>query len=119
MRSNTEFCYGTAGRSSALKDMGYTMTEMEDYLSYVGDVIEVATPRLRSEVSRKFWDGFVEPVVIVPLIASQVRATVLISVPLLALITTESDDLCMASTLLKNIPCRPRNSHKSVATVLE
>ena len=61
------------GRSSALKDMGYTMTEMEDYLSYVGDVIEVATPRLRAEVSRKFWDGFVEPVVIVPLLASQVR----------------------------------------------
>ena len=53
-------------------DMGYTMTEMEDYLSYVGDVIEVATPRLRAEVSRKFWDGFVEPVVIVPLLASQV-----------------------------------------------
>lgn len=49
------------------------MTEMEDYLSYVGDVIEVANPRLRSEVSRKFWDGFVEPIVVGPLLAANVR----------------------------------------------
>lgn len=58
-----------------LKDMDYTMTEMEDYLSYVGDVIEVASPRLRAEVSRKFWDGFVEPIVVGPLLAANVRST--------------------------------------------
>lgn len=56
-----------------LKDMDHTMTEMEDYLSYVGDVIEVANPRLRAEVSRKFWDGFVEPIVVGPLLAANVR----------------------------------------------
>eukprot|EP00892_Ulva_mutabilis_P000723 jgi/Ulvmu1/10651/UM066_0032.1 len=64
-----------SGRSSVLKDMDHTMTEIEDYLSYVGDVIEVSNPRLRSEVSRKFWDGFVEPIVVGPLLAATVRAS--------------------------------------------
>ena len=60
------------GHASALADMNEVMTEIEDYLSYVGDIIEVATARLRVEVARKFWDGFVEPGILAPLLQLQV-----------------------------------------------
>jgi hypothetical protein len=53
--------------------MNEVMTEMEDYLSYMGDILEVAAPRLRVEVARKFWDGFMEPGVLAPLLQLQVR----------------------------------------------
>jgi hypothetical protein len=64
-----------AGHASAVPEMNGVMTEIEDYLSYVGDILEVASARLRAEVSRKFWDGFVEPAVIAPLLAAHVRFT--------------------------------------------
>lgn len=62
-----------AGHASALAEMNEVMTEMEDYLSYMGDILEVAAPRLRVEVARKFWDGFMEPGVLAPLLQLQVR----------------------------------------------
>lgn len=62
------------GHASALAEMNEVMTEMEDYLSYVGDILEVATARLRVEVARKFWDGYVEPAILAPLLQLQVRS---------------------------------------------
>ena len=53
--------------------MNGVMTELEDGLAYVGDILEVAVPRLRAEVSRKFWDGFVEPCIVAPLLHVQAR----------------------------------------------
>lgn len=86
-----------AGRSSVLKDMDHTMTEIEDYLSYVGDVIEVASPRLRAEVSRKFWDGFVEPIVVGPLLAANVRSPPILPVTHASVVRTGRDCLVCIS----------------------
>jgi hypothetical protein len=62
----------SAGHASAVPEMNGVMTEMEDYLSYVGDILDVAPAKLRAEVSRKFWDGFAEPAIIAPLLHAQV-----------------------------------------------